>query len=88
MGSETVRRDLLSVDAIRQTTWLAERGLPKGEIARIVGITWKSVDRIVRGIHAGRENAARYRRCPGCGGLVLMPCLACSLRARRRRHAI
>ena len=26
------------------------------------------------------------RRCPGCGGMVLMPCVACGIRAIRQRR--
>ena len=31
--------------------------------------------------------AGRPTRCPGCGGMVQMPCLACQVRAIKRRAA-
>ncbi len=39
------------------------------------------------GQHPGLVSpAGPAERCPGCGGMVQMPCLACRLRALRRKR--
>ncbi len=76
---------------------LAGGELSQGEIARRWGVSRGTVNAIA----TGRRTARRARppidkehscmrgppqRCPGCGGLVLMPCLACRVRARQQKE--
>ncbi len=73
---------------------LAGGELSQGEIARRWGVSRGTVNAIATGRRAARsaQTAADEpftfppgppRRCPGCGGLVQMPCLACRVRARK-----
>lgn len=43
-------------------------------------------DRRVNGSHQVLPPAGREERCPGCGGMVRMPCLMCRVRAIRERQ--
>jgi len=77
---------------------LALGNLSQRRIARIVGISRATVNAIARGNYHDRESreAARLReqpvfegplaRCPGCGGMVLMPCLACRVQQLKDRE--
>lgn len=77
---------------------LALGNLSQRRIARIVGISRATVNAIAQGKHADREArmAACNRepptfegplvRCPGCGGMVLMPCLACRVQQVKDRE--
>jgi len=70
--------------------------LSQREIARRVGVSRGTVNAIARGKR--RDRTARRphpvdrlvapkgppKRCPTCGGLVTMPCLACQLRMLKR----
>ena len=70
-------------------------------IARRVGVSRGTVGAIALGRRGDRETFSREdddspadyapagppRRCPGCGGLVFMPCLLCRLRATSPRRA-
>lgn len=69
--------------------------LSQGEIARRWGVSRGTVNAIATGRRAARPSRSSHgeepafmrgpaRRCPGCGGLVQMPCLACRLRAMQR----
>ena len=83
------------VDEIRHL--LAERRLSQRTIARRLGVSRGTVNAIAlgrRAVTSYREAASREdfpppagppRRCPGCGGLVQMPCLLCRVRALKRR---
>jgi hypothetical protein len=80
---------------------LRGRELSQRDIARRLGVSHGSVNAIALGKRRdgrrpnGHPQAADVpapvgppRRCPICGGMVLMPCVACAvraLRARRRR---
>ncbi len=76
---------------------LAEGKLSQRAIARRLGVSRGSVHAIARGKRPDRQPAepldeVRWEgppaRCPGCGGLVFLPCRACATRramARRRR---
>jgi transcriptional regulator with XRE-family HTH domain len=72
---------------------LAEGRLSQRKIARVVGVSRGTVCAIARGKRLDRkarrnEKEAEERplgppeRCPGCGGLVHLPCRACRLRKR------
>ncbi len=83
------------VAQIRQL--LSEEELSQREIARRLGVSRGTVHAIAVGRRPDRSsrrrerlNGFRYpsgppRRCPGCGGLVQMPCLLCYLRSRRQK---
>jgi len=74
---------------------LKTRRLSQRAIAERLGVSRGSVNAVAR----GRRRIARvprlrksdgfqppdgfYERCPGCGGMVQMPCLLCYVRARR-----
>ena len=73
---------------------LAEGTISQRKIARRLGVSRGTVNAIALGRR--RESAGRAddveegflapagppRRCPGCGGMVRMPCLLCRLRGR------
>jgi len=79
---------------------LGQRKLSQRTIARQLGVSRGAVKAILLGKRAGatrgRDNQAdaplcvdSLERCPGCGGMVQMPCLLCRarwLRESRRRH--
>lgn len=79
---------------------LAEGRLSQRAIARTLGVSRDRVDAIANGRrrdYAARDrvcsigeeaSAVRVERCPGCGALVHMPCLACHLRALQRRRKL
>jgi len=70
-------------------------GLSQRAISSKVGVSRGTVHAIARGkrpdrLRAFREDEAPVgwqgdapRRCPGCGGLVYMPCLLCRVRSMR-----
>ena len=75
---------------------LTGEGLSYREIVRITGVSRGTVNAIAQGKRPdglGRRDVSDDflppvgppRRCPGCGGLVLMPCLLCHVRAMRRK---
>jgi len=79
---------------------LTDSGLSQRKIARRLGVSRGTVNAIARGKrpdHAGGRPRSMedwttmigpVARCPRCGGMVQMPCLACRIRAmqgRRRR---
>lgn len=83
------------VQLVRQ---LGTLGYSQRRISRLASMSRDTVRRILTGQRRERDvpmivapNARRpARRCPHCGGLVFMPCVACSVRqivreARRRR---
>jgi Helix-turn-helix domain len=67
--------------------------LSQRKIARRLGVSRGTVNALAQGkrpAHLGRTDFEDFappigppRRCPGCGGLVLMPCLLCHVRARK-----
>ena len=83
------------VDEIRRL--LGEGGLSQRRIAALMRVSRGTVGAIACGKRANpvRRGPARegedlavlglVARCPTCGGLVRMPCLACRVRARRQR---
>jgi len=77
-------------DEIRRL--LGERNLSQRMIARRVGVSRGTVNAICLGkrpdtgkYHPREDDplipAGPLERCPGCGGLVHMPCLLCRIRA-------
>lgn len=76
---------------------LDEGGLSRRAIARRTGVSRGSVNAIAngeRGLFAfdpkdldGPVREAVATRCPGCGGLVYMPCVLCEARAHLGRAA-
>ena len=82
------------VEEIRRL--LREGGVSQREIARRLGVSRGTVNAIACGKrHDNPVGNRRHeeddftpptglpRRCPGCGGLTQMPCLACYIRARK-----
>ena len=79
------------VDEVKRL--LEEGALSQRKIAARVGVSRGSVNAIARGKRpdygARRRGgelvvpSGRPARCPTCGGLVQMPCLACRIRALR-----
>lgn len=66
---------------------LRRKGLSVREIAAAVGLSRSSAARISRSAEGSQLNARPLGRCPTCGAMVRLPCLACSLReadARRK----
>lgn len=78
---------------------LVQGGLSQRGIAQRLDVSRGTVSAIARGKRP--DHAARPRRraddfippagppvrCPGCGGMVRMPCLLCHVRAIRRRQS-
>ena len=79
---------------------LAEGGLSQRKIAGQTGVSRGTVNAIARG---KRPDYATRRpgpgadftspggpptRCPGCGGMVQMPCLLCQVRAIKQRRRL
>jgi hypothetical protein len=83
--------DPVCVDSIRRL--LAERKWSMRKIARMSGVSRGTVLAIAHGKRRDRPRRAPedgdllvrpsgpLRRCPGCGGLVQMPCRLCRVRA-------
>ena len=77
---------------------LAQGTLSQRKIARQLGVSRGTVSAIARGkrpdyAQRHRRSAADFvfpagpvERCPGCGALVQMPCLACRIKALKRRR--
>jgi hypothetical protein len=75
---------------------LAEGGLSQRKIARRLGVSRGTVNAISQGRRpdysgSGGGEGETFpfpqgvpRRCPGCGGMVQMPCLLCYVRALGR----
>ena len=73
---------------------LQEELLSQREIAKRLGISRGTVNAIANGKRGDRLSRPKRdeadfipptglpRRCPGCGGLTQMPCLACYIRAK------
>lgn len=86
------------VDQIRGL--LAEGGLSQRRIAQRVGVSRGTVNAVARGRRPDYEIGRRPpgadftppsgppKRCPGCGGMVQMPCLLCHVRAIRGRSRL
>lgn len=78
---------------------LKENRLSQRTIARATGVSRGTVNAIARGFRPDYRPgpgpgpgefvapAGPPRRCPGCGGLVQMPCLVCYIRALGRRQS-
>jgi len=77
---------------------LAEGNLSQRKIAKLTGVSRGSVGAIAAGRRPDYEGLRRRRqeqelpertgppeRCPGCGAMVLMPCLACGLKQETGR---
>lgn len=59
------------------------RGDAKSKIAREERASRTTVIKISRGEHISQRNQApTFQRCPGCGGLAILPCRACEVRMR------
>ena len=83
------------VDEIKRL--LAENRLSQRKISLRLGISRGTVGAIARGTRTDRKAYRKQRghefpalsgvaeRCPGCGGMVQMPCLACRVRAIKWR---
>ena len=79
---------------------LAEGALSQRRIAQRLGVSRGTVNAIARGRRPDYDSRRRGpaadgfmapgglpQRCPGCGGMVQMPCLLCHVRAVKRRGA-
>jgi len=80
---------VLTANAVDQVERLLDDGLSQRAIARMTGVSRGSVHRIKTGkrVIRGRSNGDELEapsgpvdRCPGCGGLVQQPCVACRTR--------
>jgi transcriptional regulator with XRE-family HTH domain len=69
------------------------------QIARLLGVSRGTVGSVALGRRRGdsprdtgkedlAESSGPPARCPGCGGLVYMPCLLCKLRKERPRARV
>lgn len=84
------------IDEVRRL--LNEQKLSQRTIARRVGVSRGTVNAIWLGKRSDRDRRCRTdgddslfdssppQRCPGCGGLVHMPCLLCRIRSLRDKR--
>ncbi|MDD3470037.1 MAG: winged helix-turn-helix transcriptional regulator [Thermoguttaceae bacterium] len=86
---------MLSDWKVGQVEVLLRKGLvSQREIARRCGVSRGTVRTISLGMRRQRPPSnegfvppeENPQRCPGCGGLVKMPCLYCQLRQMSREH--
>jgi hypothetical protein len=88
---------MLAVSVVEQIQGLLDEGtLSQRQIAERLGVSRGSVTTIALGRRRNRParpSAADFilpsgtpMRCPGCGGMVQMPCLLCSVRAAKERR--
>ena len=86
--------DPVLVDTVRRL--LAERKWSMRKIARMAGVSRGTVGAIAHNKRRDRprptdeedllaQPSGPLRRCPGCGGLVQMPCRLCRVRAQGRQ---
>jgi hypothetical protein len=71
---------------------LQQGDLSQRQIARLAGVGRSSVAATAQGQRGDAgEPESRPSRCPGCGGLVLLPCRLCFVRSwlqRSRQRAV
>lgn len=92
---------MIAMATVGEIKRLLEEGqLSQREIARRLGVSRGTVNGIALGRRADPSQRPRnpeiefltpdgpLTRCPGCGGLVLMPCLACRLRAMKETQRL
>jgi len=96
---------MIAPRVIEQIQALLRQGeLSQRRIARQLGVSRGTVQAVATGRREPRRvagtnhtaeslpfRAGPLERCPGCGGMVYMPCLAChvrSIRERRRRAGV
>ncbi len=90
---------MIATTLVREIRELLRAGeLSQRKIARRLGVSRGSVNAIARGKRPDRSARRSAfadgfvvptglpRRCPGCGGMVQMPCLLCYVRAIRQRR--
>ena len=82
---------MIALEMVEEIRRLLEADqLSQRQIADRVGVSRGTVNAIAagRGSHGDRvpRPSGPPRRCPGCGGLVQMPCVACGVRAILRRQ--
>ncbi len=90
---------MLSVEVVEEIERLLAAGcLSQRGIARRIGVSRGSVNAIAQGKRPDPQTRRPARedalvapggppvRCPTCGGMVQMPCLACRLRALKESH--
>jgi hypothetical protein len=88
---------MIASTVVQQIRHLLEEGdLSQRKIARRLGVSRGTVNAIAQGrrpdyaaADGGRSEdvfspTVPPRRCPGCGGMVYMPCLLCHIRAVKR----
>jgi hypothetical protein len=84
---------MVTVDQILRVKSLLERGAFQSKIRRATGLSCTTVRRIADGKLDYRLGTSRFNftsiihnetataeRCPGCGGMVYMPCVLCTIR--------
>lgn len=89
---------MISSHVVAEVRRLLEEGrLSQRKIAQWTGVSRGTVNAIARDQHPDCEArrcrrtdafippSGPPRRCPGCGGMVQMPCLLCQLRVIQRR---
>jgi predicted RNA-binding Zn-ribbon protein involved in translation (DUF1610 family) len=86
-----------TIDQVRRL--LGEGELSQRKIAELTGVSRGTVNAIALGKRPECQASEERRnvvvrpggvpvRCPGCGGMVLMPCVACRVRAIRRQQRL
>jgi DNA-binding XRE family transcriptional regulator len=89
LKSEEEIRKLIAEGSWSQREISQKTGISRGTISSIVNGTFRirkatASDTIAEGgiVHPSGE----YVRCPGCGGMVQMPCLACYFNKREQKY--
>jgi len=80
----------LAAGTVNQVQRMLNAGLAKGQAARQLGLDWRTVRRVEEQGRStwGLQVNGSFVRCPGCGGLVEMPCRLCQVRALVRRRQL
>jgi len=90
---------MIATEKIERIQELLEEGrVSQRKIARLVGVSRGTVGAVAAGRRRATPCSCRpseteafdvtgpLERCPGCGGLVYMPCLACRVRSMGERR--
>jgi hypothetical protein len=87
----------IALETVEEIKRLGRARRPIRQISRLTGVSRGTVAAILEGRWRARSRKRKppeeppsgpFRRCPGCGGMVLMPCQACrALDAKRHPPA-
>lgn len=87
---------MLTQERVDQIREMLAGGLNAREVAAMTGCARTTIQRIASGKRKDRTHrdpvghfnvrSSVHRRCPECGGMVLMPCMECRIEREKRRR--